>query len=176
MDTNIYYPNYNTWIQIFIIPTTTLAYKYLLSQLQHLDINIYYPTTTLGYKYLLSQLQLLCVNVGLYRDDGLAVTNQSPRSVELTKKKICKIFNENGLKITKEANKKKVDFLYITLDITGLHKLHKKLNSNINYKYSQSNHPPFIFKNLPKGIENDSRSTPPMPRFLAKQQRLTTKH
>ena len=37
--------------------------------------------------YLLSQLQNLNINVGLYRDDGLAVTNQAPREAEMTKKK-----------------------------------------------------------------------------------------
>ena len=42
--------------------------------------------------YLLSQLQNLNINVGLYRDDGLAVKNQSPREAEMTKKKVCRIF------------------------------------------------------------------------------------
>ena len=37
--------------------------------------------------YRLSQLQNLNINVGLYRDDGLAVTNQTPREAEVTKKK-----------------------------------------------------------------------------------------
>ena len=31
--------------------------------------------------YLLSQLQHLAMNVGLYRDDGLAITNKRPRAV-----------------------------------------------------------------------------------------------
>ena len=42
--------------------------------------------------YLLSQLQHLDLNVGLYRDDGLAVTKLSPQNIERMKKEICKIF------------------------------------------------------------------------------------
>ena len=49
--------------------------------------------------YLLSQLSDLSLEIGLYRDDGLAVCNQSPRQAELTKKKLCKIFKENGFTI-----------------------------------------------------------------------------
>ena len=56
--------------------------------------------------YLLYRLQHLDLDVGLYRDDGLAVTRQTPRNVEIRKKKVCKIFNKNGLKITIEATKK----------------------------------------------------------------------
>ena len=68
--------------------------------------------------YLLSQLQHLNMNVGLYRDDGRAVTKLSPQYKERMKKEICKIFKQNDLNITIEANKKKnVDFLDITLDL-----------------------------------------------------------
>ena len=66
---------------------------------------------------LLSHLQPLDINVILHREDGLAVIKQTPRNVDLPQKQIFKIFNENGLKITKEANKKIVDFLHITLDL-----------------------------------------------------------
>ena len=55
--------------------------------------------------FLLSQLQDLNVNVGLYRDDGLAITDATPRDAENIKKEICRIFNNNGLRITIEANK-----------------------------------------------------------------------
>ena len=44
--------------------------------------------------YLLSQLQHLDMNVGLYRDDGLAVTKLSPQNTERMKKEICKIFKQ----------------------------------------------------------------------------------
>ena len=42
--------------------------------------------------YLLSQLQHLDMNVGLYREDGLAVTKLSPQNTERMKKEIFKIF------------------------------------------------------------------------------------
>ena len=104
--------------------------------------------------YLLSQLQNLNINVGPYRDDGLAVTNQTPREAEITKKKLCKIFKDNNLRIAVEANKKVTDFLDITLDLhTGSYKPYKKPNDTINYIHCQSNYPPSIIKNLPKGIE-----------------------
>ena len=56
--------------------------------------------------YLLSQLQHLAMNVGLYRDDGLASTNKRPRAVENMKKEMCQIFKDNGLNITIDAKKK----------------------------------------------------------------------
>ena len=43
-------------------------------------------------------------NIGLYRDDGLAAFNAKPREMERIKKEICKVFRDNGLKITVEAN------------------------------------------------------------------------
>ena len=104
--------------------------------------------------YLLSQLQNLNINLGLYRDDGLAVTNQTPREAEMTKKKLCIIFKDNDLRIAVEANKKVTDFLDITLDLhTGSYKPYKKPNDTISYIHCQSNHPPSIIKTLPKGIE-----------------------
>ncbi|GFO11714.1 hypothetical protein PoB_003821900 [Plakobranchus ocellatus] len=103
--------------------------------------------------YLLSQLKNLNINVGLYRDGGLAVTTQSAREAESTKKKICKIFKDNGLNITIEANKKAVDFLDISFDLrTGTYKPHKKPNTNISYMNKESNHPPSIKRNLAKAI------------------------
>ena len=55
--------------------------------------------------FLLSQLQDLNTNVGLYRDDGLAITNATPRETESIKKEMCHIFNNNGIRITIETNK-----------------------------------------------------------------------
>lgn len=49
--------------------------------------------------YLLSQLkQISGIDIGLYRDDGLAVLQQTPREIENAKKEICKIFAENELR------------------------------------------------------------------------------
>ena len=67
--------------------------------------------------FLLSQLQDLNINVGLYRDDGLAITNATPRDTENIKKEICRIFNNNGLRITIDANKQIINFLDVTFNL-----------------------------------------------------------
>jgi len=68
--------------------------------------------------YLLSQLnEIPGVEISLYRDDGLAVLQQTPKETKRIKKEICKIFKKCGLKITIEANKKMVNFLNVTLDL-----------------------------------------------------------
>ena len=61
--------------------------------------------------FLLSQLQNLDVNIGLYRDDGVAISNATPRHTECIKKEICRVFNLNWLLITIEANKQIINFL-----------------------------------------------------------------
>ena len=67
--------------------------------------------------YLLWQLPENRKNVGLYRDNGLGAFNATPRQVEHIKKQICKVFADNGHKITIQANKKIVNFLDVTLDL-----------------------------------------------------------
>ena len=103
--------------------------------------------------YLLSQLSDLPINVGLYRDDGLAVCNLSGRQAELTKKKLCKIFNDNGLKITAEANKKDVNFLDVNLNLdTGIYRPYMKPNDTPIYVNRHSNHPRGILENIPRSV------------------------
>ena len=89
----------------------------------------------------------------MYRDDGLAICQKTPRQTELIKKEICKIFSDNGLKITIEANKKTVDFLDITLDLrSGTYKPFMKPNNVPLYVHKESNHPEPIIKNIPESI------------------------
>ncbi len=103
--------------------------------------------------YILSQLNHLDINVGLYRDDGLAVCRKTPRQTELIKKEICKIFSENNLQITIEANKTTVDFLDITLNLkSGTFEPYTKPNNVPLYVHKDSNHPPSIIKNIPEGV------------------------
>ena len=64
--------------------------------------------------FLLSQLQDLNTNVGLYRNDGLAITNATPRETENINKEICRIFNNNGIRITIETNKEIFNLLDVT--------------------------------------------------------------
>ena len=103
--------------------------------------------------YILSQLSKLNINIGLYRDDGLAVCRKTPRQAERIKKEICKIFTENNLKITVEANQNTTNFLDITMDMqTGEYKPYMKPNNRPLYIHKEGNHPPSIIKNIPENI------------------------
>ena len=103
--------------------------------------------------FLLSLLQHLKLILGLYRDDGLGVCSLTARQIELTKKEMCKIFKEQGLSITIEANHKVVNFLDVNLDLnTGLYKPFMKPNDNPVYVNKNSNHPPSIIKNIPAAV------------------------
>jgi hypothetical protein len=92
-------------------------------------------------------------SIGLYRDDGLAVLNESPQKIEKIKKDICATFKEYDLKITIEANKKIVNFLDVTFDLNiDCFKPYNKPNNIPQYVHCNSNHPQNIIKNLPIGI------------------------
>ena len=103
--------------------------------------------------YILSQLVPLAINVGLYREDGLAVSSKTPRQTEVIKKEICKIFQNNNLKISIQANQKCTSFLDITMSLTtGEYKPYMKQNNTPLYIHKDSNHPPSIIKNIPESI------------------------
>ena len=88
----------------------------------------------------------------MYRDDGLATGFQKLRQLDISKKKLCKIFKHNELSITIQANLKVVNFLDFTLG----------LNTDVPvYVNVKSNHPPSILKNIPaavKSLKNFSES------------------
>ena len=106
--------------------------------------------------YLLSQLTPIFGNlVGIYRDDGIAITNKTPRQTENLKKTICKIFSDHNLRVTITANKKSANFLDVTLNLNDQsYTPYTKPNSNISYVHAHSNHPPNILKNIPSSINN----------------------
>ena len=86
----------------------------------------------------------------MYCDDGLAAFNATPQEVEKTKKCLCKIFRDNGLKITVEATLGKVNFLDVTLDLLKSSFAHyTKPNNTTVYAHAQSNHPPSHHKKHP---------------------------
>ena len=92
-------------------------------------------------------------SIGLYRDDGLAAFNKTPKEIEKIKKELCKIFRENDLKITIEANKTIVNFLDVTLDLhSGKHYPYTKEGNVPLYVHKKSNHAPSILKNIPDSI------------------------
>ena len=67
------------------------------------------------------------------------------------KKEICKIIDQNGLRVDIKANMKTVDFLDVTFDIeTGIYKSYVKPNNIPLYVHKHSNHPPTIINNFPK--------------------------
>ena len=91
--------------------------------------------------------------VGLYRDDGIAVCKATPREIEKTKQEVSNVFKSNGLKITIEANKKVVNFLDVTFDLSsGSYRPYMKPNKNLLYVHRLSNHPPTLLKNIPRNI------------------------
>ena len=104
--------------------------------------------------YLLSKLPPeYSTEVGLYRDDGLAALDKSPKEIENIKKHICKIFNDHNLKLTIEANKKCVNFLDITLDLrSASYKPYMKPGNTPQYVHRNSNHPPSILRSVPEAI------------------------
>ena len=104
--------------------------------------------------YLLSQLPTdLKGKIGLYRDDGLGAFDDPPRTIENIKKKVCKIFSDHNLKLTIEANKKCVNFLDITFNLTtGTFKPYSKPGNTTQYINIHSNHPPTILKRIPETI------------------------
>ena len=104
--------------------------------------------------YLLSRLTEKYGNgIGLYRDDGLSAFNKSPQEIERIKKDICKIFRDNDLKITVDANLTKVNFLDVTLDLkSGKHSPYTKEGNTPLYVHKQSNHPPSILRHIPESI------------------------
>ena len=104
--------------------------------------------------FLLSQLQTKFGDkIGLYRDDGLAVTDTTPKMTENIKKEICRIFKKHGLQITIEANKQVVNFLDVTLNLSEkTYCPYTKPGDNLLYVHRESNHPPSITRNIPAGI------------------------
>ena len=91
--------------------------------------------------------------VGLYRDDGLAVCRATPKEIEKTKQEVSNIFKSNGLKIAIEANKKTINFLDVTFDLTNeSYSPFMKPNNKLLYVHRQSNHPPALLKNIPENI------------------------
>ena len=92
-------------------------------------------------------------NIGLYRDDGLSAFQHTPQGIERIKKDLCKIFRENDLKITIEANVTVVNFLDVTLDLkSGKHWPYSKPGNVPSYVHVKSNHPPIILRNIPEAI------------------------
>ena len=102
--------------------------------------------------YLLHQLNSANLGVvfGIYRDDGLALSDLDPFKTNKVKDEIIRIFKENDLTIKIEANQKTVHYLDVTLALDdGSYKPYSKPNSKPLYVHSKSNHPPSVLQNIP---------------------------
>ena len=85
--------------------------------------------------------------------DGLAISNVAPRDTENIKKEICRVFNQNWLRITIEANKQIINFLDVTFNLNNsTYQPFTKPNTTLQYVHRESNHPPITTKNIPAGI------------------------
>ena len=95
-------------------------------------------------------------NVGLYRDDGLVIIQDSTaKKCDTARKHINKIFEELGLKVTIETNMKKVDFLDVTLNLyDNTYQPYMKENTTPIYVNTQSNHPPKVIQKIPTSISD----------------------
>ena len=68
--------------------------------------------------FMLDQLREANIDLGLYRDDGLGVTNLKGRPLEAKRQQIQQIFRRHDLRVTITANLEATDFLDIFLDLT----------------------------------------------------------
>lgn len=92
--------------------------------------------------------------IGLYRDDGLSVFRGSSRTMDVTRKKLIKIFKSHNLQVTIETGAKSTDFLHVTLHLNnGSFEPFRKDSLPPMYINKNSNHPPAIRRNLPAMIE-----------------------
>ena len=93
--------------------------------------------------------------VGLYRDDGLAISkNRSGPENERMKKFLQKTFKDKGLDLVIQCNMKVVNHLDVTLNLTtGTTKPYRKEDDETNYIHTESDHPPNIIRQLPLSIE-----------------------
>ena len=88
--------------------------------------------------------------IGLYRDDRLSCFQDlsGPESKKI-KKKLSKIFKKHGLNITVEINLRITEVLNVTFHLrTGKYYPYGKVNHQFLYIHKQSNHSPFIAKQI----------------------------
>ena len=106
--------------------------------------------------YLLNLLrkEIIQENVGLYRDHGLIIViNTDGHTLDSLRKRIIRIFKNEGLKITIEANLTTTVFLDVTLDLnSGKYSPYRKPNDKPIYVNIESNNPPTILKQIPSMI------------------------
>ena len=100
-------------------------------------------------------------DIGLYQHGGLGILyNVSKPEPERKKEAIVTAFKGYGLSITIQYNLKTVDFLHVAFDLgNNVYKPFRKKDNKPIYLNKHSNHPPSIFKQLPKSIEKQISET-----------------
>ena len=74
--------------------------------------------------------------------------------MEKIKKRLQKVFKNNGLDVIIECNMKIVNYLGVTFNLNdGTYKPYQKPDNIIQYIHVEFNHPPNIIKEIPKTIE-----------------------
>ena len=99
---------------------------------------------------------VLIKNIGLYRDDGLLVINNStPRKSDKIMKFVYKIFKEFELKVEVLANLKIVNFLDTKFNLSeNTYEPYKKDNTTLRYVHVNSNHPACVIKQIPESVNS----------------------
>ena len=83
----------------------------------------------------------------------IIMKDTSGPAADRLRKKIIKTFERLGLRITIEVNRKAVNYLDITMNLSdGTYRPYLKPNSTPIYINVKSNHPPQVLKNVPLGI------------------------
>ena len=92
-------------------------------------------------------------NIGLYRDDGLAISKHTSGPQAERIRKDIRRFKTHGLNITIQTNMKIINYLDVTFDLTNsTYCLYRKPNNHPQYINTKSNHPPNIIKQIPASI------------------------
>ena len=100
--------------------------------------------------FILSKLQHLDINGGLYRDDGLAVCSKLQRQDDNIKKEICKIFGQYNLKITIDSNKKISELSRHQHGPIGTGTY--KPNNSLRRVHRDSKYPPSVLRKIHESI------------------------
>ena len=101
------------------------------------------------------ELRGIPISAGLYRDDMLLLSGLNAQHNERLRKGLHDFFRGLGFGIKLEVNKKIVDFLDVTLNLTtGEYKEYRKPHSRPVYVNRLSNHPPAVIKNIPKNVND----------------------
>ena len=124
-----------------------------------------------------SQLQKPNITIGLFRDDGLAISNTTPRDTENIKKEICRISNHNGVRITIEAKKQTINFLDVTFKPNkNTYQPFTKPYTTLQCVHCESNHPPTTTKNIQPASTKDCHPSHPTKHPSTKPLLHTKKH